>query len=414
MPISIPAAITSALDALESPSREIAKRAIRNLFDKAFITMPDGELFVQTGDIPAMWIRDSSWQVLPIVRFASDPDVFDVIHRVIRAQVKFLNLDPYANAFNIAPNGLCWHKDFADQSDWVFERKWELDSITGFLQLSLDLLRSTGRDDHLDAEWWSLAASLVELLDSETRHEPASYRFWREGAPSHDHLANGGFGAPYKHCGLIWSAFRPSDDSCDLPFNIPANIHAYLMLTQLASVAAPLQPKLAKDARALAGKLNEAIEQHGTAMHKGRKIYAYEVDGLGGTVLMDDANYPSLVSLPFHGYQRDEIYDNTRAFATGAGNPWYFEGSEISGVGSPHTGVGRVWPLAVAMAGITATSSHESFAAEELIAQTATADLHIHESIAADDHLDFTREWFNWAELTFVELALKNHSLRVR
>ena len=373
--------------------------------------MPDGALFVQTGDIPAMWIRDSSWQVWPLVRFADDEAVFDVIHRVIRSQVKFLSIDPYANAFNIEPNGLCWHKDFADQSDWVFERKWELDSITGFLQLSLGLAKQTGRRDHMDSAWWNLASSLISLLHSETEHDRETYRFWREGAPDHDHLSNNGFGADFANCGLIWSAFRPSDDACELPFNVPANIHAYLVLEELAQAAeAVSQVSIAKDALALAKRIRDAVARHGVALVDGKQIFAYEVDGLGGQILMDDANYPSLVSLPFLGYKPDALYASTRDFALSKSNPWFFEGTEITGIGSPHTGPGRVWPLAVAMAGIT--SAAESSAAEATITATTTPDLHIHESIDANNHLDFTREWFNWAELTFVELAFKNLSVR--
>ena len=401
--------ILEALEHLPAETRAITEKALENLFSKALIEMPDGEIFVQTGDIPAMWIRDSSWQVLPLVRFVRDDEIKRVLLGVIAAQVKFLSIDPYANAFNIEPNGLCWHKDFEDQSDWVFERKWELDSLTSFLQLSLDLHNLSGIEEHLSSEWWSVVAQILDLFEREQFHDSSSYRFLREGAPDHDHLSNRGYGADFASCGLIWSAFRPSDDACELPFNIPANIHAYIMLERLERVAAHVMPALALKAKELKTSIKLAVERWGTITVDGTEIYAYEVDGLGGALAMDDANYPSILSLPFHGHAIDKRYLDSRNFSLSSNNPWYFLGSEIVGVGSPHTGPNRVWPLSVAMQGLTSQSETESVNCESDITRTRTADNHIHESIDVDNPKDFTREWFSWAEMTFVELAFRNH-----
>ncbi|MDE2591460.1 MAG: glycoside hydrolase family 125 protein [Actinomycetales bacterium] len=404
----LPLGIRDYLDKAPDLSRSIATKALVNLFQHACIDRPDGSVFVQTGDIPAMWIRDSSWQVWPLIRFADDPFILTLIEGVIKAQVQFLTIDPYANAFNIEPNGRCWHKDFEDQSLWVFERKWELDSVTGFLQLSLDLADKIESSSHLDTQWWSLADALVDVLAAETEHDPKSYNFWREGAPDHDHLSNGGRGAEFANCGLIWSAFRPSDDACVLPFNIPANLHAVEVLKRLAERANGLRPSLASRSLALASKIERGIEQFAIVRLEQHDILAYEVDGLGNHVLMDDANYPSLLSIPMFTAQNPGAYSATRQFALSSSNPWFFSGTKLSGIGSPHTGQGRVWPLAVAVQGITAETASEAIECETAIAQSVTADLHIHESVDKDNAENFTREWFNWAEMTFVELVFRN------
>ena len=404
---ALPPAIKAYLDKAPASSRSIATKALSNLFEHACIDMPDGSVFVQTGDIPAMWIRDSSWQIWPLIRFTDDPTVLTLIQGVIKAQVHYLTIDPYANAFNIEPNGKCWHKDFDDQSPWVFERKWELDSVTGFLQLSLDLA-DKGQDSHLDSAWWSLADWLVDVLIRETEHAPKSYNFWRNGAPDHDHLANNGRGADFANCGLIWSAFRPSDDACVLPFNVPANLHAVAVLGRLANRAANLRADLAARSLALVAKIQAGITNHAVVNLESRTIFAYEVDGLGNAVLMDDANYPSLLSVPMFHQEVPGDYEATREFVLSPNNPWYFTGSGLTGVGSPHTGVDRVWPLAVAVQGITADNATEAIECETAIAKSVTADMHIHESVDKDNAEDFTREWFNWAEMTFVELVFRN------
>ena len=362
-------------------------------------------MFILTGDIPAMWIRDSVWQVRPLLRFASNSEIRDFIRGVIAAQTRFLMIDPYANAYNLEPNGNCWHKDFPDQSPWVFERKFELDSITSFLQLSLDLVDATQDENHLTSQWWSLVKSLVELLWSETQHEPKSYRFSRPGNPAHDHLSHDGYGAPFENCGLIWSAFRPSDDACELPFHVPSNIHAEIQLKRLAKFAEAIEPELSASSRKLAAQLASAIEATAVIGKGSKSILAYEVDGLGGFKLQDDANYPSLLALPFLGGVKNTLYRETRDFCLSPKNPWFFSGSHGAGVGSPHTGPGMIWPLAIAMQGITADNPADQLAALRLIERTRSSNGYIHESFDVTDPEHFTRDWFNWAEMTYVELA---------
>ena len=393
------------LGPLGSKTQATSSDSLMRLWFDAAKRLPDGAVFISTGDIPAMWIRDSVWQVRPLLRLADDPEIRAFVIGVIQRQVMYLGIDPYANAFNIEPNGACWHKDFEDQSPWVFERKFELDSWTGFLQLSLDLL-SHGVKDHLTEDWWSVTTNLVRLMAKETQHDPKSYRFLRPGNPAHDHLSNDGFGATFRNCGLIWSGFRPSDDAVEYPFHIPSNIHAAITLGRLAELAKPHDRELSGRASELAQSLGQALESFGVAQWQGKEVWAYEVDGLGNQILMDDANYPSLLSLPMLGYKPDQRYQNTREFAWSESNPWFFEGSSASGIGSPHTGHNMVWPLATAIFGITASSPEERVTALRSIEQCLDESLFIHESIDVSDPSKFTRDWFSWAEMTYVELAL--------
>lgn len=393
------------LEPLGPKTQNTARDSLKRLWFDAAKKLHDSSVFISTGDIPAMWIRDSVWQVRPLLPLVSDPEIQAFVLGVIQRQVMYLGIDPYANAFNIEPNGACWHKDFEDQSPWVFERKFELDSWTGFLQLSLDLL-SNGVKDHLTEKWWEVVKELVSLMEKETQHEPKSYRFTRPGNPSHDHLSHDGFGAPHKNCGLIWSGFRPSDDAVELPFHIPSNIHAAIVLQRLAEAAKPFDKELAGRASVLAQSLGQALESFGVAEWQGKQIWAYEVDGLGNQILMDDANYPSLLSLPMLGYQPDQRYQNTRDFVWSKANPWFFEGYSNSGIGSPHTGQNMVWPLATAIFGITATTPQERLTALRSIEQCLDESLFIHESLDVSDPSKFTRDWFSWAEMTYVEVAM--------
>jgi meiotically up-regulated gene 157 (Mug157) protein len=294
LPIALEAAIESAAT-LGAESQRLVRVPLERLWLDAAKPLPGGLTFLSTGDIPAMWIRDSTWQVRPLLRFAADPSVADFVESIIRTQAFYLGIDPYANAFNPAADGNCWHRDFPDQSPWVFERKFELDSITGFWQLSLDydeLARVAGT---LDSAWWELTESLVELLWRETQHEPESYLLHRPNNPPHDSLSNGGRGADYQNCGLIWSAFRPSDDACELPFHVPSNIHAAVMLRRIADRTGAGRKALAESCIGLAQQIDAAVAKHGWVVVNGERVLAYEVDGMGGAVLMDDANYPNLL-----------------------------------------------------------------------------------------------------------------------
>lgn len=372
------------------------RRCVERLFDQAAKRLDDDRIFISTGDIDAMWLRDSSFQIKPLLRFCNAEPVAEFVRGVIRSQTFFISVDPYANAFNSSASGLCWHKDFEDQNPWVFERKWEIDSLVSFLDVSLGLLEKTNSSRHMDREWWIAVERVISVFEKEQNHDPQTYVFLRPNAPRHDYLYPDGVGRPFANCGLIWSAFRPSDDACELPFNVAQNAYAAAQLERLATFAE--QPIAARSLR-IANEIRGAI----TNLAVFDEGYSYEVDGLGNSVNMDDANIPSLMSLPYLGFcdKDDEIYSKARRFSLSEKNPWFFSGEQVSHIGSPHTGANRVWPLAMAMEIIT--SQNVEIDKLNVLAEIANKSDGLHESVATDNVQDFTREWFSWAEMTYVD-----------
>lgn len=375
------------------------RSCVERLFDHAAKRLDDDRIFISTGDIDAMWLRDSSFQIKPLLRFSNSEPVADFLCGVIRSQAFFISIDPYANAFNSSENDNCWQKDFEDQSPWVFERKWEIDSLASFLDVSLGLFESTNSAKHMDAAWWNAVERVISVFEDEQHHDPQSYVFMRPNAPRHDYLYPDGVGRPFANCGLIWSAFRPSDDACELPFNIAQNAYAAAQLERLAKVAKPL---LAARSLKIARAIRSAIAELAILDER----YSYEIDGLGNSISMDDANIPSLLSLPYLGFcdKDDEIYLKTRRFVLSEKNPWFFSGEQVSHIGSPHTGAKRVWPLAMAMEIIT--SQNVEIDKLKVLAEIANKSDGLHESVATDNVNDFTREWFSWAEMTYVDAVM--------
>lgn len=399
MNLTVPNEIAVFIEALPKPLltyKTLAENAVRRLFHDSAEKLTNGQIYLSTGDIPAMWLRDSSFQIRPLLRFATDPKVYEFCAAVIARQAFYVAIDPYANAFNPKPDGNCWHKDFPDQSPWVFERKWEIDSLASFLDVSAGLARVSGRTDHLDDAWHRAASIAVETFAVEQQHDLASYRFRRKNAPDHDHLSHDGYGAPFANTGMIWSAFRPSDDACELAFNIPQNAYA---VAALRSVHEYLESEVASTAARVAVEVATGIREFG--IRDG--AFIYEVDGLGNSLFMDDANFPSLLSLPYLGFckSEDTEYQATRARVLSTDNPWYFEGKLVSHIGSPHTGADRVWPLAMGMEILTSAEPRLDLIAA--LASTASPLGALHESVSTSDFSDITREWFSWAEMTFFD-----------
>lgn len=391
-------------------------RCFANTFETTLRPQADGSVFVITGDIPAMWLRDSACQVRPYLLLAPhDLAIADLIAGVIRRQAEFILLDPYANAFNETASDQ--HYSAADATDipvhpQVWERKYELDSLCFPLQLAWLFWRATGRTGHLDATFRQVAGVIVGLFRREQRRAPgAGYFFRRENCPATDTLAHGGWGAPVAATGMIWSGFRPSDDACEYGYLLPANMFAAVVLGYLAEIAETVwaDQALAREALALRDEVQAGLERHATVERPGfGPIYAYETDGLGGYVLMDDAGTPSLLSLPYLGYCRpdDPTYLNTRRWALSAENPFFFSGAAAAGIGSPHTPPGYIWPMALAMQGLTSADRSEQAALLDTLARTDAGTLLMHEGFHADDPSRFTRPWFAWANALFSELVL--------
>jgi meiotically up-regulated gene 157 (Mug157) protein len=369
------------------------------------------EVFVKTGDIPAMWLRDSTAQVRPYLAVATDPEVGDVLAGVSRRQIRCVLLDPYANAFNDGPTGA--HGEPADRptpGTWVWERKYELDSLCAPLQLAYAIRRATGREDHLDDAFHRAAWTIVRLWRAEQSHAHSPYRFVRPSGPfASDSLPQGGRGAPVRRTGMTWSGFRPSDDPCRHGYLVPANALASASLHGLAELATSAlhDAELAHESWTLADEIDAGILANAVVEADGASVLAYEVDGLGATLLGDDANLPSLLSLPLSGWcaPQDPLYQATRRLVLSKANPSYFSGRHASGVGSMHTPDGHVWPLAIATAGLTGDGNAAAQALDTLATTTAGTGL-MHESFHADDPGHFTRDWFGWANAMFCELAL--------
>ena len=417
--LQIPSAITKSLQILAGKVSEtrykLAEGAIERLFSSTLSRATDGTIFVITGDIPAMWLRDSTWQVRPLLAAANDLEVAQLIADVSKRQIEFVLTDPYANAFNPTPDGNCWHKDFPDQSPWVFERKFELDSIAAVLDLAIRLYLECGFTNHFTERFNIAVVVILDLLEREQNHDPNTYRFERKDVRDFDFLSHGGYGSPVAYTGMIWSGFRPSDDACKYGYLIPANAHMAKVLTQLAELPDEVFSDQASKDRALkiSGEIKTGIEKFGLVEFEGKQIFAYECDGLGNYLLQDDANIPSLLSLPYLGVctESDSIYLNTRNFALSEKNPYFYRGQVLTGLGSQHTPENQVWPLGIAMQGITSTSAAEIESCLQYLENSHAGTNQMHESVGKDDPSIFTRAWFSWADMTFYHLLLKSVNL---
>ncbi len=369
--------------------------------------------FVITGDIQAMWLRDSTAQVWPYLHFLhQDAGLRRMFGGLIVQQARCITLDPYANAFNLEARGP-GHPDQPPSHPLVWERKFELDSLCYPIRLAHAYWRAGGDTAYLTGEFRSAASLILKTLRCEQQHASHSlYRFHRPlpVLPT-DNLPNGGLGQPVGVTGMIWSAFRPSDDACTYNYNVPGNMMAAVELGHLAELASELwaAPDLAHDALTLKTQIEAGIEEYGVVEHPIHgPLYAYETDGLGHHLLMDDANVPSLLSIPYLGYRpaSDQAYQNTRAFVLSPENPYYVHGTYAQGVGSPHTPAGFVWPIALAMQGLTSGSETEVDGLLEMLVRSAAGTHLMHESFDPDDPARFTREWFGWANSLFAELVL--------
>ncbi|MFM8016191.1 MAG: glycoside hydrolase family 125 protein, partial [Actinomycetota bacterium] len=327
---------------------------VERFFTRTLLQTINGAPFIITGDIPAMWLRDSTWQVEPFFH-SRIPEIGRLLAEVSKTQTKFVILDRYANAFNPGPTGNCWHKDFPDQSDWVFERKYELDSLASVLRLARRVNEVFGIADHLDTQYWMAVELIKNLVRTEQVSAFRQYRFRRDNGVAHDSLSHGGAGAPVKNTGMAWSAFRPSDDACVYGYHVPSNL---FMMHELRLLATPDAVKLADDIEA--GIRRHALTDRG---------YAYEVDGLGNALFIDDANVPSLLSLPYLVVcaPDDPVYLATRQRVLSPDNSWWFSGRALRGVGSQHTPRDHVWPIAVAIEAITSTNPADRRVAVELL-----------------------------------------------
>lgn len=374
------------------------------------------DTYIYTGDIPAMWLRDSGAQVWPYVQLANrDPQLKNMIAGVIRRQFKLINIDPYANAFNDGPTGKGEDVNYPGnvQDPWVFERKWEIDSHCYPVRLAHHYWKTTGDTSVFDDVWLSTVRNIIKTFREQQRKDgPGNYIFLRVTDRQLDTKCHVGRGNPVRPVGLIASAFRPSDDATTFEFLVPSNFMAVSALRKAAEILSVVnhEQTLADECTALADEVAEALQKYAVVDHPDfGKIYAFEVDGFGGCFLMDDANVPSLLAMPYLGDvdRHDPIYENTRRFVWSDANPYFWRGEAGEGIGGPHIGVEMIWPMSIMMKAFTADNDDEIRACIEQLLRTDAGTGFIHESFSRNDASNFTREWFAWQNTLFGELILK-------
>lgn len=397
----------------------------------------DEELtFLITGDINAMWLRDSSNQMqsyLPLLNASSDPNSIASLYRgVVNLQARYLLTSPYCNSFQPpveskippAQNGAASNDIVvpAYNNQSVFECKYELDSLAAFLEVSVNYYQATGDAGFFGKFHWVEAIQAVLKVAQEMttptygedgRVLDSPYKFNRDTDRATETFANDGIGNPVANgTGLIRSGFRPSDDATIYQLYIPANMMFSAYLKSASEIMGKINGSdtaaLAKQMADLSSSVQEAIETHGTVNHpKYGKIYAFEVDGFGSHNIMDDANIPSLLSAPFNTYPVDqETYANTRALVLSASNSYFMRGPVINAVGGPHQGPGMAWPMASIVRILTSDDDDEiKGELKQIVSSTAGLGL-VHESINSFNETDWTRQWFSWANGLFGQMIL--------
>ena len=376
------------------------------------------DTYVITGDIDAMWLRDSSAQVWPYLPLCKeDAELKLLIQGVINRQTRCILKDPYANAFYKDEKKVSeWASDLTDMKPGIHERKWEIDSLCYPIRLAYCYWKATGDMTPFDEQWAEAMRLVIKTFQEQQRlHDKGPYHFMRRTEYATDSVPLGGYGYPVKPTGMICSMFRPSDDATVFPYLVPSNIFAMVSLLQLTELM--ITSHQAKDNEGsgiykLIRQIDDAIKQYGiveTPSHG--KIYAYETNGYGSHNLMDDANVPSLLSLKYLAPKiaEDPIYQHTRKFVLSDQNPFFFKGAAGEGIGGPHVGMDYIWPISIAMRGLTSDSDAEIKQCLDLLQHSHAGTGFMHEAFHKDDAKKFTRPWFAWANTLFGELVWQTY-----
>lgn len=371
--------------------------------------------YVITGDIDAMWLRDSSAQVYPYLQLANkDEKLKKLLQGVINKQTEFVHLDPYANAFYDDPDKKGdWAEDNTLMKPGVHERKWEIDSLCYVVRLAHGYWKATGDASLFDSNWQEAMKLIVKTFREQQRlsnHGP--YSFTRRTEVPTDTQYGRGYGNPTKKIGLIHSMFRPSDDATFYPFLVSSNMFAVVSLRQLNEIFTTVvnDAGFANECEQFAAELDKALKEYAIGEHPiYGKVYPLEIDGFGNKLFMDDANVPNILSLPYLGYCTidDQVYKNSRKFSLSPSNPWFHEGKFAKGIGGPHIGEGKIWPLGLVMQSLTSNDNKEIIYCLKTLKNTHAGTGFMHESFHVNDPHDFSRSWFAWANTLFGELILK-------
>lgn len=417
-------AIESVKPLIQDPkTRQLFENCLPNTLDTTVKTTTKNgaaDTYIITGDIDAMWLRDSTAQVWPYLQFIDqDEDLNRMVEGLIRRQQECVLIDPYANAFYDGATGGIWDTDLTQMRPEVHERKWEIDSLCSVLRLGFQYWTITRNTAPFQTQWLATVRAIVKTFKEQQRKtNPGSYSFMRSTPIATDTVPGRGWGNPTKPNGLIHSMFRPSDDACIYPYLIPANAFAVVELQNAVMMLEELHPSelaLIEEATRLAEEVEDAINEFGIVDHPiYGTIYAYEVDGFGNALMMDDSNIPSLLSLPYLGYclPDDLVYQNTRAFILSEDNPYFFKGALAEGIGGPHIGVPYIWPMSIIMRALTSDDEDEIRFCLKMLADTDAGTGYMHESFHRDSPEDFTRPWFAWVNSLYGELILKTAQLQ--
>lgn len=376
------------------------------------------DTFVITGDIDAMWLRDSACQVWPYLPLAKeDGKLRRMFEGLIRRQARCILIDPYANAFLPDPKStkvLEWAVgDLTEMRPGVAERKWEVDSLCYCIRLAHGYWRATGDVTPFDSEWGEAMHAVVRTFREQQRKTgPGPYHFQRKTEVPTDTQALGGFGNPARSVGMIYSMFRPSDDACTYSFYIPSNLFAVVSLQQLAKMSAEIlkDEGFAGECDTLAQEVEKAAQKYGKISGRnGGEIWAFEVDGYGNQLFMDDANIPGLLSLSYLGCcdVHDAVYQRTRRLVLSEDNPYFFKGSAAQGIGGPHEGLNMIWPMALIAQAMTSSDEAEIRQCLHWLKTTHAGTGFMHESFDKDNPAKYTRAWFAWANTLFGELIVQ-------
>jgi len=375
--------------------------------------------FIITGDINAMWLRDSTAQVWPYLHLANqDEQLKKLFIGVINRQTKCILTDPYANAFNSGPTGSEWKSDLTEMKPELHERKWEIDSLCYPVRLSYHYWKLTGDKTPFGEDWLKASKTIVKTFGEQQRKTgKGPYHFMRKTEKQTDTVCGAGYGNPVKPNGLICSTFRPSDDATTFLYLIPSNYFAMTILRQMAELVTTVFKDIpfASQCNALADTIDTSLKQFAASSHLTYgKILAFEIDGFGNQLFMDDANIPSLLALPYLGgiKPEDELYKNTRRFVLSKDNPWFFEGKAASGIGGPHVGAEMIWPMSIIMRAMTSNDDQEIIKCLRWLKTTHAGTGFMHETFNMDDPNHFSRSWFAWANTLLGELILKVHQER--
>ena len=379
------------------------------------------DTFIITGDIDAMWLRDSTaqvWPYLPLIK--KDEKIKNLIKGLINRQAKCVIRDPYANSFYKDLTKLSAHnKDMPTPIAGVHEQKWEVDSLCYVIRLSYNYYKLTKDDSIFDDNWIKSTKLIYDTFLTEQRKDGRSpYTFIRNGTAMVDAPLFSGTGRPFKPNGLICSMFRPSDDATMYPFLIPSNIFASISMKQLSKIykEQKIDELFSEKCLEMSIEIDNSVKKHAIKEHLDfGKIYSYEIDGFGNNLYMDDANVPSLMSLAYldSKFKDDKIYLNTRKFLLSNNNPYFLKGKAAEGQASPHTGKDKIWPMGIILRAMTSNDDDEIKKCLKMLVNTHANTGFMHEAFDKDNPNNYFRSWFAWANTLFGELIIKIQNERV-